>query len=490
VSWHGRCSKERVAARLKKRVWLSRAIAFAAIAWCVVDASAAHGQPALPADTRQVAADCREVAAESDDPGETRDDADVGRRRANDEARRHYTRGELGAALDIWNQAAAPTVRCVNVEGLVRTRRTAIIEYLGTRSGEVLTAEALARVNRRVGELTFASGTPVRFDPEPGGTTTVTPIVTERGMLPVGLFGWGPVALRAAFLQDVRVRIVSPSGNGEVWTPSFRWSPNRPRAMLRFDAPAPGRLPGMVGALAMVERQTYRFDALGGEFRETRYRAGGSLSDWVTSWLRWEGGAAFDRIGAASRLALEGSLNARAAGDRLAIVASAGRWLGADAQRSFTSGELVASLRSTARQEVPAVLAVAGIAAVTGAAPLALWPAASTSEGRGAFLRAHPLRRNSVVNGEAFGRTLLFATTEYQHPIPTRYGTASLVGFVDGARAARRVDGTTSPLHVDVGAGVRVGALGADPLRFEVGYGLRDRQVRLSAGYVATWGRR
>jgi hypothetical protein len=436
-----------------------------------------------------VAADCRALTA-APDADDNRADTSADRVAADDQARTHYVRGDLGAALDIWNRVAAPTVRCVNVEGLVRTRRSAIVEYLGTRSGEVFTAEALARVNRRVGELTFASRTPVRFDPEPGGTTTVTPIVTERGMLPVGLFGWGPVALRAAFLQDIRVRIVSPTGNGEVWTPSYRWSPNRPRAMLRFDAPAPGRLPGMVAAMAMAERQTYRFDALGGEFRETRYRAGGALSDWVTSWLRWEGGAAFDRIGPASRLALEGSLNARAAGDRLAVIASAGRWLGASAQRSFTSGELVATLRSTARQEVPAVLAVAGIAAVTAAAPLAVWPAASTSEGRGAFLRAHPLRRNSVINGEAFGRTLLFATTEYQHPIPTRYGTAALVGFVDGARAARRIDGTTSPFHVDIGAGVRVNALGADPIRFEVGYGLRDRTVRVSAGYVATWGRR
>jgi hypothetical protein len=451
-----------------------------------------HGaQGRATVDPGTPAADCRVIESARQDAAKTAVDASPGDRAAVDaQARARYLRGDVEGALDTWNTLAEPTVRCVNVEGLVRTRRTAIIDYLGTESNEVFTAEALARLNRRVSELTFASRTPIRFDPERDGTTTVTPIVTERGVLPAGLYGWGEVAIRAAFLQDIRVRIVSPSGNGEVWTPSYRWGPNRPRAMLRYDAPAPGRLPGMVSGLAMAERQTYPYEALGGDFHESRYRVGGALSDWVTSWLRWEAGTAFDRIGAASRLALEGSLNARAAGDRLAFIASAGGWVGAGAQESFNSGELVATLRSTARPDVPVLTAVAGIAAVTNAAPLALWPAAGSTEGRGAFLRAHPLRTNSVITGEVFGRTMQFASAEYEHPFHTRFGSVALVGFVDGARALRRLDNSASPFHVDIGTGVRVNALGAGAIRFEVGYGLRDGRVNGSAGYVATWGRR
>ncbi|MGH7353122.1 MAG: hypothetical protein ACRELS_00905 [Candidatus Rokuibacteriota bacterium] len=123
-------------------------------------------------------------------------------------------------------------------------------------------------------------------------------------------------------------------------------------------------------------------------------------------------------------------------------------------------------------------------------APLAVWPAASTAEGRGAFLRAHPLRTDSIITGEAFGRTLVFSTAEYEHPFNTRLGTVALVGFVDGVRASRRLDASASPFHVDVGTGVRLNALGAGAIRIEVGYGLRDGRVRASAGYVTAWGTR
>jgi hypothetical protein len=457
------------------------------LGWSPAAAATAQQSAAAPLP---VAADCRDDGQADAARRSAGDSAPADRASADAPARTQYLNGDLAGALDTWNSVEQPRVRCVNVDGLVRTRRSAIIEYLGTRSGEVFTAEALARINRRISELTFASRTPARFDPGPDGTTTVTPIVMERGVLPNDLFGWGAVAIRAALMQDVRVRIVSPSGNGEVWTPSYRWSPNRPRAMLRFDAPAPGRLPGMFNGMALVERQTYRHAALGGEFRESRYRVGGALSDWVTSWLRWEGGAAYDRIGPSSRLALEGSLNARAFGDRLALIASAGQWLGARAGRSFSTREFVATVRSTPTPDVPVVTGVVGLAAVSADAPLAVWPAASTSEGRGALLRAHPLRSHSIITGEAFGRSLLFSTVEYEHPFSTRFGTVAPVGFVDGVRASRRLDAGATPFHVDVGTGIRFNPLGGGAIRLEVGYGLRDGRVRLSAGYVTTWGLR
>ena len=440
-----------------------------------------------PSDSPAV--DCRVLEATGQDAArKTVDVSRDDRAKVDAEARARYVRGDVEGALDTWNELAEPTVRCITVDGLVRTRDAVVIDYLGTRHGELLTAEALARLARRLDELSAASQTSARFDPGPDGSTTITAVAEERGLVPAGFYGWGQVALRAAFTQEIRVPIVSPAGHGDVWTPSYRWSANRPRAMLRFDAPAPGRLPGMISAVAMAERQTYRFTELGGEFRQSQFRLGGALSDWVTNWLRWEGGAAFDRIGAIPRLAIEGSLNVRTFGDRLAVIASAGHWLGARGARPFGTRELVATVRSTATADVPVFTTLVGIARATDTAPLAVWPAASSAEGRGAFLRAHPLRSDSVVTGEVFGRTLVFSSTEYQHPFHTRFGTVALAGFVDAGRASRRLNPNASLFHVDVGTGLRLSRAGSAALRLDVGYGLRDGRVRLSAGYVVAVG--
>jgi hypothetical protein len=453
-------------------------------------AGAGQSRAAVPIQSTR-AADCRAIEAPLEDAAKSGVDVSPTERAAADaQARARYLAGDLNGALDVWNQLAEPRVRCVDVDGLVRTRRDVIIEYLGTESGEVFTAEALARIERRLNELSFTTGMQTRFDPRPDGTTTVTPIAVERSILPSGLYGWGGVAIRALFTQDVRVRIVSPTGRGEVWTPSVRVNPTRPRAMLRFDAPAPGRLPGMVSAMALAERQAYAYPSLGGEFEQSRYRIGGALSDWVTSWLRWEGGTAYDRIGSASHLGFDGSLNARGFDDRLALVATGAYWVGTGSHRAFATRELVAAARSTAREDVPVVTTAVGIADATRDAPLAVWPAASSGGSRGAQLRAHQLRRASVITGDTFGRTLVFATVEYEHPVNTRWGTVGLVGFVDGARASQRLESGASPFHVDVGTGIRLGALGDGSVRVDVGYGLRDGRLRLSAGLVRPWGTR
>ena len=245
-----------------------------------------------------------------------------------------------------------------------------------------------------------------------------------------------------------------------------------------------------MNAEALAERQSYAYPSLGSEYRETRYRIGGGLSDWVTSWLRWDAVVAFDRIASVSRMAVEGRLNARALDDRLAFIATAGYWLGSGDGRSFGTREFVATARSTAVEDKPVVTTLVGIADASDMSPLAVWPAASPTQSRGATLRAHPLRSDGIITGEVFGRRMVFSTTEYQHPVHTRWGTAALVLFVDAAQAWRRVDGTASPLHVDVGTGVRLKAFGSSAIRGDIGYGLRDGRVRVSAGYDRVWGTR
>lgn len=396
----------------------------------------------------------------------------------------------MKGALDAWNVIGTPRVRCINVDGLVRTRRSVIIRYVGTEAGELFTAETFARIERRLGDLPIASRSRLRFDPV-GDATTLTPIVTERDMIPEGVQDWSVVGVRGLFLQEARVDIAGSSGWGEVWSPSYRWDGNRPRAMLRLDAPAPGRLPGVVHVEAFLESQTYRYAALGDDvLRQSRQRVGAAFSDWATSWLRWEGGAAFDRIDRIPSVALEGSLNARALDDRFAVILTAGRWSGSPERPSFASGELVATARSTTKRDVPLLTSLVGVARVADGAPLAIWPTTSAGQGRTALLRAHSVRRHGVVSGEAFGRQLVFAGTEYEHPFHTRVGTIGVAGFIDAARASRRLDPDASPFHVDVGTGIRFNASSSGNVRLDVAYGVRDGRIKLSAGYGVPWARR
>ena len=402
-----------------------------------------------------------------------------------------FMAGDAKGALRAWNRAEQPRVRCINVEGLVRTPRVVLLEYLGPSGNELLTPGTFARVERRLGELGIASGTRLRFDPAAGGVATLTPIVPERNVIPQGVQGWGVVGVRALFLQEIQVNVISPLGRGEVWTPSYRWSGNRPRARLRYDAPAPGRLPGIVRGEVSVESQTYRYAPLGADiFRQPRQRVAVGLSDWITSWLRWEGSTAFDRIDDRSFLAIEGGLNARAFGDRFAVILTGGQWSSSVEGASFSTGELVATARSTARPEIPVFTMIVGAAYATDRSPLAVWPGLSSGEGRNSLLRAHPLRTDSVIVGEVFGRDLVFGTLEFEYPLNTRFAPLGVAAFVDAGRAGRRLVPGESPFHVDIGSGIRFNTSGTGKVRLDIGYGLRDNDVELSAGYVVPWGRR
>ena len=464
--------------------------------WLVSSAFAAPQQEtSSPTGASGVAPDCRASAAESDRSRGAPQWLDRSERTDTEQweslAAARFMAGDVRGALDAWNRVGQPRVRCLNIEGLVRTPRSVVIDYVDASAGEVLTSGDFTRMQHRLDELPIASSSRLRYDPAAGGATTITPIITERGLIPQGLQSWGVVGVRSAFMQEVRVSVAGPAGRGEVWTPSYRWGENRPRLMLRLDAPSPGGLPGVVRFQTFVERQTYAYEGLGDNtFKQSRQRVGVSISDWATSWLRWEGGTAFDRI-ETNYVALEGSLNARAFDDRFAVILTAGRWLGGDERPAVWSTELVSTMRSTTRDDVPLLTVTAGVARTSDSAPLALWPAVSSGDGRNGLLRAHPLRRDSVITDEVFGRHLVFGTTEFEYPFQTRIGQVGVATFVDMAQSSRRLVRTlSSPFHVDVGTGVRFDASGTGKVRLDFGYGLRDGHVRLSAGYAVPWGRR
>ena len=109
-----------------------------------------------------------------------------------------FVAGDVTGALDALNEMDAPRVDSVKVDGLVRSNRTLVNDYLGLRVGELFTAEKLKRLERRLDELPTASSGKVRFDPS-ADTTTVTPIVFEREPFPSAPMDWAPWVLGPCF---------------------------------------------------------------------------------------------------------------------------------------------------------------------------------------------------------------------------------------------------------------------------------------------------
>lgn len=407
-------------------------------------------------------------------------------------AQSRFVTGDVKGALDALNVIGEPRIGDVRIDGLVRTKRRTGEDYLDLAPGELLTADGLTRAERRLAELPVATRTAVRYDTI-AGSAIVRPIVFERDPFPATPLDWTPVGIRVAFTEELRVPISDVAGRGELWTPSFRWAENRPRAMLDLRLPAPAALPGILRFQTSWERQTYRHPASAGTLvPEERFRAGAALADWLTGWLRWEGGAAIERIDSASYLGLNVGLNARALGDRVAVIVSGGRSLAVGPHDPFLNGEAVITARTTASEGVPVFTVLAGVASASKGAPLAAWPGAGSGQGRAARLRAHPLLRDGIVTGEVFGRQLLFTSAEYVHPVPTRVGSVGLAAFVDAAQARSRLDPAAAAVHhVDVGGGLRFNISRAgSQVRVDFGYGLRDGRMQLSAGYVPAWGRR
>jgi hypothetical protein len=410
-------------------------------------------------------------------------------------ATNRFVAGDLVGALAAWNRIGQPQIESVAVEGLRRTAQPIVTSLLGLKPGDLLRADAFQRAARRLEDFPTTSVAVLRYAPAPGGKATVTAFVNERPRLPAGWIAWTSVAARAAIAQDIRVELAALASQGDLWTPSYRWPPLRPRVGLALALPVPGTARGIVRLEGFWERQTYdrhRIDV--DRFREERRRVSAEYSDWITGTLELHAGAASDRLAGARYVAIEGGATTRVFRDHLALSLRAEHWMTRRAgARGFSAYDATADWRSTADVDAPVWNARAGVTSVSDNAPLALWPGAGSSPDRGVLLRARPLVRRQVISGEVFGRRLAFATIERQQVVyRSPYGRLAVAGFADAARAWRRLDDAEpSRLHVDVGAGVRLVRPGeASQVRLDLGVGLRDGGVRLSAGYVSGWGRR
>jgi hypothetical protein len=379
-------------------------------------------------------------------------------------------------ALGAWEHAGKPTVDTVRIEGLTLTRYSLVAQTLDLQPNSLLTERRFALAGRRLAQLPASEDTRLSYRPEAAGYATIDAVVVERALVPSGAVEWGAVGARAAIDREISARIPGPTGQGELWTASYRWWNNRPRAALAFAAPRTGWLPGVWRVDTFWEAQTY---ALGGSrLREQRTHGGLAIGDWLTPGLRYEVAAGLDSWDRSRRaISLGATIDQRLLGDRVSLVATGTRWAASNGS-PFGAASLQAHFLSSPEPAGFVALAEAGVDAASSLAPLSLWSGAGEGRARPRLLRAHPLLDDGVLSGEVFGPMVRYGTVEAQgwfpRPALARVGVAA---FVDAARAS-------GPLQFDSGVGVRLRANPrAGTLRIDYAHGLRDGANAVSVGW-------
>ncbi len=330
------------------------------------------------------------------------------------------------------------------------------------------------------------------YRPASDGFAQVDVAIVEHRARPHGAFEWAASGVRAAIDREMRLDVPGFSGQGELWSASWRWWSGRPRVAMGFATPKFGRLPGIWRVDGSWESQTYALgNSVTQNLTETRLHGSLSVSDWLTSRVRYSLSGGFDAWNGARRTAsLGASLEHRWLRDRLAIGADTTSSVPLDAGHGFQKAGLRAAFRSSRLTEGWTYRADLGADRVSDTAPLALWPGSGEGQAREPFLRAHPLLDGGTIDlnddrGAAFGRTLAHGTVEtarwFASPSPLRIAIA---GFADGARASRSATGRDPVFQLDLGAGVRVTVPGvAGVLRVDAAHGLRDGADGLSIGW-------
>jgi predicted double-glycine peptidase len=403
-----------------------------------------------------------------------------------------FVQDDSAGALRAWNRIGKPRIDVVRIDGIQHARYQAITDALAIRSNTALTAETFERARRRIDDLPDRASARIAFRPQADGFATVDVIVSERSVRPRGTAEWTAAAARTAIDREVMVAVPGGTGQGELWTASWRWWAERPRVAVGFATPRAGRLPGVWRVDASWEEQSYTFDASPGSvgaLRESRVHGGLTVSDWMTGTVRYSVGAGVDTWNGDRKTAFVGaSLERRSPGDRLSLAASATNWSPLTSHPGFASLDARAQFRSSSRREGWVYRGAVGSERVSDAGPLALWPSAGDGHARAPLLRAHPLLDDGAIDAtrsSAFGRTLAYANVEVQRwfdrPLVPRVGLAA---FADCARASRGAAASSPVPHVDVGGGLRIRIPGAEGvLRIDAAHGIRDGANALTFGW-------
>jgi len=397
---------------------------------------------------------------------------------------------DVEGALDAWNAVGEPRVRAVRIREARKTPEEVVLRLAGLHVADVLTRARFDEARHRLAELPAASAT-IALTPDAGGNVDVVITLDENSLAPSGLFGLGAVGVEALFLDNIQVPISNLARHGEVWTTSFRWPSDWREFRSDLSTPSPRWLPGLLDVDGFWERQTYGLGATVPFSREDQTHVGLMLDDWVHGLFHWQGGVTADQWNDRRHLGVRGISDVRLAGDRVSIGTDDAAWFANGADPGFARGDVWIAWRSTPARARPVwTLLVEGTS--TGvSSPLDLWTGAGEGLARPPLLRAHSLLDDNVIEGPVFGRALVHATGEYQHPIAEIHSTTlAWAAFVDTARAWHRVDGSTSPLPIDAGIGVRWTAPGlGNSVRLDLARGLRDAGWQFTLGWIAAWPR-
>ena len=385
-----------------------------------------------------------------------------------------FLAGDQTGALEAWTPLGEPRIDTITVTGVIRTPHPTVIRAASLQARQLLTAEMLARAERRVSALPVAARTRLSFFPV-DGLADVEIAMVERDVLPRGVIPLLTLAGRAIVSRELRVDVHGALQQAERFSAEWRWKAPRHRVAFGAAFPAPGPLPGVVSFDALWDRQTYA-----GFGRESRRRMTLSLADWATSRVRWHAGAGTDRFDGRGYAAGMAGIELRLADDHLAVGATAQGWVPSTGTTRFGAVGLIAAWRSTRDIFRPVAFASSTWDVVSASAPRAVWSSAGTG-GRGHLLRAHPLFDDDVITGPLFGREVTTTSVEYWHPVMERFGQRLFVAaFVDAARASR--------VYVDAGVGLRIATLGGT-VRADAAKGLRGGGLTWSAGWMTSWPR-
>ena len=392
-------------------------------------------------------------------------------------------------ALRAWNQIGKPRVNRVRIEGLHRTRYQTVAEVMAIQPNMLLTAELFDRARHRLSELPDHATTRLAVRPEADGFAIVDVVVVELAAVPHGVVEWTGAAARTAANREIGVSVPGVSGQGEVWSASWRWWSHRPGVSVGFAAPRVGHLPGVWRFEGAWQSDTYG-GAQESRIVESRTHGGLTVSNWLSGGVRYAIATGVDAwSGGRKAASIGGTLERVAFDDRVSLSIDATQWAPMTGGPAFRSAGARAIARSSSDTRGWVARGAIGVERVSDEAPFNLWPGAGEGQVRAPLLRAHPLLSDGVVDltgSSAFGRTLAFGSAEVQRwlerPSLVRLGVA---GFADVARASRQATAGRTPVQVDLGAGLRIKIPGTPGvLRADLAHGLRDGANALTFGWL------
>ena len=405
-----------------------------------------------------------------------------------------YRAGDRAGALLAWNHVGRPTIDLVRIDGVREIRFRELAQAISAPPGTLLTPARLALARRRVSDVPALRRSAVDYQPVPGGLVEVRASVVERPTVERGWRLAAAGAIRAVAQHEVGLEIASPTGGGELWTASWRWTSARPRALVRVEMPVDAAFPGILTIEGDWER--FRFTpgppgTIGSE--DTRRSAVVGFGGWVTPGLRPSVALRFERWSGGRRyLAPFVGSEVRARDNRFVLAARAEHAVALTDQPSYSSGGAQAAWASSLGLVRAAWSARLGFDWVGRHAPLGAWPVAGADLSWALPLRAHTLTHDGRIQGGRAGRAVTSGGLASDRPIYRNGPLVVAAGvFLDAARIAHAADGAPDAhVYVDGGGGLRIGLADGQlgVLRIDLARSLvTDRGTMLTLGVHRSW---